>query len=633
MNNNLPNGAVEAPANELPVAQIVADGAENAVNDIDAATNEALKSLLDLLNVKKVFYVDDEHVAAIDYAVVTVTISTVIEAGKLEQLRGVNIEGLNLDLPTEEIAPVYEAIWNGLTIESQKKILQNLLSLSGNIPYQFDTKRAERIKELFPAGIMSSLDPHQWDAVKDNITQGLRRIDKVLVLFDQDLRGAGGRFLVNKGEHLIKEIKARPFKNQVICTLLTHLIDGTGSELGYRQRILDNNKGELYKSDFFALTKIRIDDNALLADGVKKALLNRYCEFIKDHSVRIIRTANQKVLEIIKQMDTYDFDHTVLRSSFHEGVWEAETLFRISRNIYDLEVKKLMLEKSYPARVNKQIKQAKALSDIRFTINELGNPYIEKYKLRHLDIYEPGNVINPLHLSLENGDIFEVTTGKNKGKFILVAQECDLMMRTNPLGSRIAKLATLLPINIYDSLAHRSEVVKHFQKNAEKNHYLSTRFPLEYFNYGTNDIAIVNLGKPITVDLDALDLVVFDTDGIAQIDINTTFNINLVNSAWESRYAKLLSKFKKEAKDQAGLLAQVPKVDGAFKTIIQNKIYLKLSPVKDIGPSVTFNGTSIFSFGIRRTMRLKYTGSKYLLDRYYKHLSRTAEQHDFAVEV
>lgn len=637
MNDPEPHSAQPAAKGDAAVA---AEGGIQAILEEPATiavlpdpTKGALKSLLELLKIKKVYYVDDEHTAVIDYEVISVTLSGLIDNGKIEAVRALGIEGLNVDLPPEEIAPVFQPTWNGMNLEQQKTIIQNLLSLSEDVPYQFDINRAERIKDLFPAGLLDSLDPHGWDAIKDTITNGIRRYEKVLVLFDQDLRGAGGRFLVTKGENLIKEIRTKPFRNQVVCTLLTHLIPGTEFELDYRETILNANKGQLRKGDFFALTKIRIDDNALLADGVKKTLLNKYCEFIKDNSIRIIKSANDKVLSDIKKMDTYDFDHTILRSSYSEGVWEAETLFRISRNLYDLEVKNLMIARSYPAKVNKQIKQAKAISDIRFTINGVVEPYAQKYKLRSHDIYEQGSIINPLHQPLENGDIFEVLTGKGKGQYILVGQECDLMMRTNPIGTRSAKLATLLPITVHNSASLGTEVLKHFQKHAEKNHYLSNRFPLEYFNYGTNDIGIVNLGTSITVDLDALDLTVFNTNGIAQINITDNFNLNLLNTSWEHRYTKLLTKYKKEALEQIGLLGQVPNLEGAFKTPFKNKIYLKLSPIKDFGPSATFDGTNTFTFGIKRIMRLKYAGGKYLLERYYKHLSRTAEQHDFAHEV
>ena len=485
---------------------------------------------------------------------------------------------------------------------------------------------------MFPDGLLVSVSPQEWDEVKDTIDQNIGRSGKVLVFFDQDLRGAGGKFLVTKGENLIKEIKEKPFRNRIICTLLTHLIPNTGGELLYRQTVLTHFDGQLKKGDFFALTKVRIDDNALLSDGVKKVLLNKFCEFIKDKSIRIMKTAYGKVVSDIKNMDTYDFDHTVLRSSYEEGVWEAETLFRISRNLYDLEVKKLMIAKSYPARVNKQIKQAKAISDIRFRIGTNIEPYTEKYKLRSHDIYEPGSVIGPLHLPLENGDIFEVTTGKHSGKYILVAQECDLMMRTNPLGTRSAKLATLLPITSYNTEALRLEMIKHFNKFVKKNHFLSNRFQLDYFNYGTNDIGIVNLGSAIIADLDVLDLVVFNPNGNAQMNIESNFNINLVSTSWEHRYYKLHQKYKDEATLQKSLINELPKVLGQFRDKFKSKIYSKISTVKDLGPLVTFDNVATFSFGIKRIMRLKPVGAKYLLDRYYKHLSRVAEQHDFADE-
>jgi hypothetical protein len=40
-----------------------------------------------------------------------------------------------------------------------------------------------------------------------------------------------------------------------------------------------------------------------------------------------------------------------------------------------------------------------------------------------------------------------------------------------------------------------------------------------------------------------------------------------------------------------------------------------------------------FDFGIKRVMHLKPAGANYLLERYYRHLSRTAEPHDFALAI
>ena len=216
---------------------------------------------------------------------------------------------------------------------------------------------------------------------------------------------------------------------------------------------------------------------------------------------------------------------------------------RIANNLYDQEIKELMVKKHFAKGVNPAIKQAKELSDITFNIPANHQPYKKKLVLRHNDIYHSGSHINQLHLPLENGDVFEIYDGSGKGLYILVAQECDLMMRTSRGGSggaRAAKTAMLLKLNTFSQNELESEIDKHFKKAGKLIHYYANKFKLEYFIQGKKDVGIVSFNSEFRVDLDALDLIVFNSDGEAKIDMAfDKFDTDLVSASWEMRYEKL----------------------------------------------------------------------------------------------
>ncbi|TKK71615.1 hypothetical protein FC093_00910 [Ilyomonas limi] len=619
-------GPIE-PSNEAaPLRNENINNNEDKSNEQNNTENllKSLKRLLELLNIKAVYYVDDENIKTIDFEVLSFVINTAVQNGKISELQKLQIEGLELDLPPEEVAGFFRPQWEEIENEKKKALFENIIAATTDNPSNIiDFKRSLRIKDLFPPDILIPVSPQEWDILKDKISFD-NEVDNILVLFDQDLQHAGGKYFVTKGENLISEVKRNANRERIICTLLTHLIPDTNEELSYRKEVIEKKELQLQKDDFFPLTKKRIDDNVLFCDGIKKALLNTFCERIKNNSVNIIEQAYKNVKDQIENMDTYAFDHMILRSSYDEGVWEMETLFRISKSLYDNEVKSLMIHKSYPKEVNKQIKEAKALSDIRFSVDPNVLPYTKAFKLRHHEIYEPGSIINPLHLPLENGDIFSISEGEGKGfDYILIAQECDLMMRTNPLGVRPrAKYGTLLKLDINS----KEKAEKKMQEQKDS----SGKFNLYYIEEGTDKIGIVNFGNNFLADLDVLDLAVFNVEGKTTINLNNSFDVDLVSANWEHRYNKLKNKYITAAKQQELLLNELPKVNGNALKSFKEKIYLQVSPMKKVGLPETYK-ENVFSFGLKRRLRFKAFGAKLLLDKYYKYLSRSAELHDFAV--
>ncbi|HLX54313.1 MAG TPA: hypothetical protein VKR58_10245, partial [Aquella sp.] len=379
---------------------------------------------------------------------------------------------------------------------------------------------------------------------------------------------------------------------------------------------------ELVRGDFLALTKERIKNPELLCDGIKKTLLNRYFESVKDKSISLIEKARTNTSMLFQALDTYDFDTTILRSSYNEGVWEGNTIFRIVNNIYEEEVKKLMINLNYPKIINPILKLSKEISDVEFEIEPEKEPYKQKYKLRHQDIYENGDHINKLFLPIENGDIFEITDGTGKGYYILIGQECDLMMREK--GSRGSQFSTLAKIN----LMNKDQYVAELAKN---NNYLANKFELYYFEEGTTKVGIVSFLTTSNVDFNMLDLCVFNEEGESKLDITKQFDTDLLSTSWENRYKKIIKGCTSEAKKLDMLLSEIKarNLPATVRDPIVKSILPNLGIFSPIGKSDSYEN-NIFNFGFRRVRRLKSFHAKYLLERYYRHLSRTAEPHDFA---
>src|SRR5690606_13245956 len=115
----------------------------------------------------------------------------------------------------------------------------------------------------------------------------------------------------------------------VIVALLTHTVTSYEEELPQRLEIC-GRIAALNIIDFFVLAKSRLDKPEVFGDGLKKVLLNTYCEQVKSKTIEIIRAAQATTIEELSKFDTYDFDYTVFKTSNTEGIWEPETLLRIT---------------------------------------------------------------------------------------------------------------------------------------------------------------------------------------------------------------------------------------------------------------------------------------------------------------
>lgn len=606
----------------------------NPVNLTTLSATEKLEQLLQLTNIEEVYYIDD----LFEYEPLPELVShakDLFDAGDITKLNELFDGAVKTSVPDADIfGNEVENYWEGLGKKAREEVIGKMDKGAFN---KSDYERTDKLKSYFPPDTIQLVSPDKWEKTLKEIEKKYRSQNKkVLILFDQELKFAEGERFRNgtvTGIELIASARNSKASNNIVCALITHLITEVSKELPARDKLVDDSSNALMKDDFFALTKKRINYPEKLCDGIKKVLLNEHCELIKVQATDIIKDAYKQVVDKLHKLDTYDFDHIILRSSYGEGVWEVNTLMRIANNLFDQEIEDLMVKKKFAKSINPAIKKSKELSDITFTIPANHQPYNEKLTLRHHDIYHAGDRINGLHQPLENGDIFEVYEGTGKGLYILVAQECDLMMRTNKggkQGERAASTAMLLKLKTYKQQELQQEMEAHFKKAGMVMHYYANKFQLEYFVPGKKDVGVVLFTQEFRVDLDVLDLVVFNADGKALINlIANKFDTDLVSASWEMRYHKLHKHYVKQQKRIVELLKKTDgKLDKPTKQLLVNSIGCGLAPIRNLGKPNVYNDDK-FEFGIKRVMRLKKDGATYLLDRYYKHLSRKAEPHDF----
>lgn len=596
---------------------------------------EQLHQLLELANVSSIYIVDDAigDSGSVTYEHFIGLIRKVQATTGLEVLNNLD-EDLDFE-NNEAVLEEYSAgLWKAASPDKQLHYVRKLCELTpfgedDDLATNLDVSRVlEQLRQDEDMRIaeLLSLSPIEWDAQRDSIADRVPAGKRALVLFDQKLGLSGERFEVVQGIDLVKEVVSSPQSSVFLTGILTYTVTEEGQELDERARMIADK--ELKASDLFVLTKKRLEELSHFVDGIKKLLLNEPCERIKVQAIDLGKLALQTTEAKLLALDTYDFNHTVLQSSSIEGIWAPETLFRIIDIIYKDEIKALLLKDSLIPELNELLVQANNLSQVKVSVPE-NITYTKRYSLRRQEIYAAADIVNGLFKPIENGDIFEVTEGTGKGLYILLAQPCDLMIRSK--GDRAARTGHLLRIQLKVKQELESVLDDQLKKaNKKKLHdfnFWKTRGVVEYIVEDPHTIGLVSLTTAHVVNLDILDLVMFNAFGKAEIDISsatpTALHVGLAN-----RFEELKALHVKLHNDVQECCKALVQVKGPWPNKITQGLLPKLSLGDKLGKSI-LTGTH-FSFGLKRVRSLREPYAKNLLDKYTRYLSRTGDLHDFA---
>ena len=600
------------------------------LDQIKAQINEILSKE----KIKHVFHVDD-RVSTFEQKKVAVI------AG-LKKIDIETDEGLVQILPEQKIdltddpefiVAEVEKLLNTDNIGFVKNLL-DYLKLNDVISEGDEDNDAYDIQQYFNKGQFTAIEPQ---GAVEAIASKIRKIGddgKVLVLFDLDLKEAKGEFIKVTGVELLIKLKAVDGNDQCICSIFTHLVKSTDDEIIKRKQIIDEHSDKLNKSNLFVLAKKRKNDSLLFGDGIKKVILNPHYENIKDQSISLLKEAFVQSCDDFEAIDTYEFDHIILHSSNIEGVWAGETLLRVFNVIFDRNIKRDFIASKYPDQVNPFFEKAIKLARHSFPLEKSDIPSLNRDRIRNLELYVEGDILNPLFEPISNGDIFEVKSGDSNCYYILAAQECDVILRSNGKRNRKNDFFTLLKIDFKSKAQIQVEIEKFTSSFGFKNYYFSNKFALpNYYNDDHNNIGIVDFRNELMIYASILDLVSFNSDGYAKFNSTKDYPLNSFSQAVKNRFNSI----SKICEDKVEYLMQVQERLAEQGVTDIPSIIVKLvetvSPTnKSLGNPTPYENNG-FDFGIRRVKRLKNNMSSKLLERYGYYLSRAAELPDYADEI
>jgi len=436
--------------------------------------------------------------------------------------------------------------------------------------------------------------------------------EKALFLIDKDLSKESG-CSPDQGVRIIEKLLENDKDNKLMCGLWSHTIKSKTERDEWMKIARDY---DIDQDRLVLISKENLESNH--EDFFKRLrlpIISKYCKELKNQASSVLDTASKKSIAEINDLDFYDFEDSIFRSSYNEGAWEINTLFRLYNIHHKYFFRNEILNNSDLSKITDKIRQ------INQTMDQPNDDSKKLWKTLRLEYYEDEKHVNCLQMPIESGDIFENykkdgTPGK---KYILLAQPCDLMVRAKyPNKGKRAR-------DFHEGILFEID-----NKPGEDD---DSSYELKYFDEDSRNSMYINFKKKYHILLCILDLCVFNVNGVSQMSSNEEYPINVI-PAWQYRFEKLKEKFDRTTEEYNKYLKIFK--DGNCKGIDEGFLKKHLLPKSShygtalFKPSITIkkNITTI-EYNCRRVGRLckQHAESAWLK---YSHLiSRKAFDHDF----
>lgn len=602
-----------------------------------------INKLLDALGITRIICVDDVYIQSVTFEDALGSLDELSVEAAQEIIGEENIRlSRDADIRTEQ----FRDYWASLSNDQQQILFRQISGEkeTGGDQSGFDAQDLEAADMLQNLLTGREFHPKSYTAWKKQRKQYFQeaRTQKTLFLFDENLTRDGGS--ETGGRILIREFLALEETQGSMCGLLSHNIR---PESEYD--IWGAFTGPEYDFDpdrVIPVSKSHLQNNPLtFAQRIKLTILNPHCKNLRLKAARIISQAQKESQKKIEQISVYDFEHIVFKASNKEGLWEPDTLFRLYGLFQRLEARQRAKGNRKLHTLSAIIRSVSAvpIEEEITGVNECGAGGIKNtsagtapidtqlqpqrpWAIQRLELYENADYLNGYHLPIELGDIFEKTSGpkKKKGKYILIAQPCDLMVRTDSGKRRpvitegvLAKIVDDLPKDKKTGLAKQQDM-----------HY-----ELRYFDTGSGKSHYVSFLETYQVKLYVLDLCVFREDGEAKIGIKDKAPKNIV-PAWGKYHIKILENSKEVIENYLKLQKmreqynkrREPKNHASDK-LLGLAIPKSSDPELFVGTIDT--ATKTLSYDCKRVERLCQAHAAALLTKYSNFSSRAAFDLDF----
>ncbi len=418
-----------------------------------------LSSELSILKFKAVYWVDDENVldSAVkieklrDEVVQTLSISSSqavrdviskVSAGWKESLVEIatfhdqNNKKLehNKTEPDKVIKAKVDKL-EAISEDFREDLIAMLIAFKGKLS-KAQKKALENIFEPACSAIGSSWHSYSfsdWEAKQTDILAFHHSKNPALILLDQQNTRDSSSL---DGTQILKNVCSSEHADGFRFFFITNTCDVDG-EFKHAKETLKRLEiaADGINPPLFSVSKARIKAKADSAAGVDTldqtfvSLLRRLriADLSAEMSTVLGRTfekANTRAFDMLRGITLHEFLYAVTQSSQIEGVSELDTLLRLIH----IQQREALVE-----RLLKNSKLKKLLQDLRSIPVEVRETMIDSdsdlRKLRSREIYWHHSAINSLFQPLANGDVFELLEDGSTRHFLLLANDCDLMLR------------------------------------------------------------------------------------------------------------------------------------------------------------------------------------------------------------
>lgn len=568
------------------------------------AGRELLSRLFRTLGVAKLVVVDDDYEAGVgEDRFLEVLISLRRQEGDAP------LELIGISVPDEDswVSTAFEKIrsWDGVTRLKQWHLLRRQYPAGVPVGPLFTGNIADLTEGICD---LVQLSPGEWDRQRNYlITEAeaaeKRETGRTLFLFDLDLADKHPRGL--NGRHLLEELRTEIRQQRVLCGILS-------GKYNKEDEAEAAQAGGAINPPVY-LAKERLDEEpSSFAYGVRRTAMVGTVAKVIAKAIDVLDSAQGQAKEELNKLNVNNFERVVLQISQQEGVWEADTIFRIF-SIYHRKAARVRARGE--GQLDQALEQMREIGGIGAGSASDDEPQ-ELKRIQALEMYEEAEDLNPHFLPIELGDIFAIGNGEESRLFVLLGQPCDLSLRPpktredGEIGTRGFTSPWLV------------ELVIHGKKGPDRNS-LAAHYPLLYFREDLGPLwADFRTAKPTS--LDVLDLCALNRTGQAYIDVAQGPPPGLL-PAWALRFKELHEKYERELRrrdsaqaflEKAELLSAIP------EEIRQHLLGITGGALPILGVPI-FEGTCI-RFNCRRVRRLVQPHAGVLLVKFAHHISREA---------
>lgn len=445
----------------------------------------------------------------------------------------------------------------------------------------------EQLLEILSVCEVELLSPEQFDdGYKENLLNEIARTGhSCMILIDYDLKGSA-----HNGDQMLASVAD---SDKILCGVFSETFDINAEIEQWEKRNFNKNIYPISKKRFDG------DDESLMVQGIKNVIWLKQIEKVKEMAGNAVNEACAVFENGLKSIDPATFNRMVIASSKAEGCWEFESLSRIIM---------IYLNKGLKQGIKKQfVEFQQNTNSIRAldgpNSSEIINDDILNW-IRDGEWFDEIDYVNQVYSPVSNGDIFQIESDY----YILLSQPCSLSIR--PQGIRDYKLdqAFLIPLATKEKVKGKSNL----------NSSLIGKLQYPFMDYEYSMFA-----DRKRVSLSMLDLVSYNANGVASIDISINSKQlegrEIMQENMLLRYDRIRSKIERY-KCAYDLLnenlekQQIKQISGFFC-----KPYEMGGEKVAKQPIVT--GTQIV-FNVRRVGRYNSYGAHVLLQQFMSYMSR-----------